>query len=138
MKTATQLRNEEFLRRCIGIFDKDHQEGRISTLPDIIARATAMQPHSHYLSYDTASRRLHRIMRNGLENEIKEDLAREMWAEILEQVKTCMSSTPPKSFDKALSFVLNFCRPSRFYISYDTAKRIISPNRALYLYRTRC
>ncbi|MDE5662297.1 MAG: hypothetical protein K2F91_02665 [Muribaculaceae bacterium] len=128
MKTHITCRNEDFRRRCLEIFEKDFRAGAIQPLESVIDRAIAMQPRSHYLNYDQASRRLHAIERHGLENEVKEELARQMWSELRQQIDRVMELNPKKPFDKALSFVLNFCRPSRFYISRDTARRIIAEN----------
>ena len=138
MKSLIEIRNDDFVRRCFAIYDKDLRSGERHTLESLIDRALASQPHSHYLSYDHASRRLHRIRRDGLANVYKEELAREMWGELNSQVNEVMALHPRKTFDKALTFVLNFMRPSRFYISRDTARRLISPYLSFSLSRNRC
>ncbi|MCM1066090.1 MAG: hypothetical protein NC418_00770 [Muribaculaceae bacterium] len=138
MKKLIQARNEEFKRRCLEIFRRDYDSGTIRPLDSVIERALAMQPRSHYLSFDTASRRLHRIERRGLEAEVHEELARLMWAEVMAQVRQAMERRGTESFDRALSFVLNFCRPSRFYMSFDTARRLLTPHLSYSLTRNRC
>ncbi len=138
MKDLTQARNSEFVRRCVEIFRRDCRSGAVRPLDTVIARALAMQPRAHYLAFDSASRRLHRIERRGLEAEVSEDIARAMWAELRSQVEETMARQRVKSFDKALSFVLNFCRPSRFYMSVDTARRILSPHLSYSLTLNRC
>ncbi len=142
MKTLTESRNHEFLRRCIDLAGAELREGRSIDIDSIIDRVLAMQPRSHYLNYDTASRRLHIIERRGLERAVASKLLRAMWQEIGEQVAATMHSRRCP-FDRALSFVLNFCRPSRFYMTRDTARRILAPHIALTITRiptnkTRC
>lgn len=136
MKSQIENRNQEFRRRCIEIFERDVREGGARPLESVLERALAMQPHSHYLSYDTASRRIHRIHRYGIEKVVKERLAREMWRELVGQIEDVQARFPRKTFDMALTFVLNFYRPSRFYMSLDTARRIVAPNLSYRL--TRC
>lgn len=131
LKTMNDLivkRNEEFRRRCLKIFEDDLLAGRIQPLDTVIDRALAMSPCSHYISYDTAARKLYKIRRRGLENEVKEKLARQMWSEIIAQINEFLQIYPKKSFDAALTFVMNYRRPSRFYISRDAARRILRPN----------
>ncbi len=127
MKNLTRARNSEFIRRCIQIYQRDLKSGITPVLDDIVDRAIAMQPHSHYVAFDSASKRLHAINKRGMENVVNSPLAQQMWSEIAAQVQQTMDSRNCKSFDRALSFVLNFCRPSRFYITRDTARRIALP-----------
>lgn len=133
MKDLILARNGDFRRRCIRIFNSDYNEGAIRPLDSVLERAINTRPLCHYLSYDTASKRLHAIRRHGLTNVVKEKIARQMWAELAGQVSEIMSQHPDKSFEKALSFVLNFCRPSRFHISLDTARRIVAPDVSYHL-----
>ncbi|MCH5221022.1 MAG: hypothetical protein J1F05_01660 [Muribaculaceae bacterium] len=128
MKTMIECRNEEFLRRCAAIFEREYKSGKVLPIDKIIDQVLAMQPRSHYLTYDTAARRLHKIHRLGIENVVKEDIARDMWRELQTQIDEYLAQYPKRSFHKALSFVLNYRRPSRFYISRDSARRIIAPN----------
>lgn len=131
----TENRNREFIRRCIDIFERDCREATVQSLESVLDRALARQPCCHYVGYDLASRKLHLIERRGLENVVKEELAREKWREIRRQVDDVLAQNPRKTFDMALSFVLNFCRPSRFYMSRDTARRLITPHLCYHLSR---
>lgn len=128
MKSPIENRNEEFVRRCVAIFRNDFAEGTVRPLDSIITRALAMQPRSWYISYDTASKRLHAIERHGMDSIVQCHLARCQWEELRKQVDEIIAANPRKTFDAALSFVLNFCRPSRFYISRDTARRLLTPH----------
>ena len=68
MKNLTKNRNAEYARRCIEIFERDYRNGCVRPLDEVLTMALAMQPHSHYLSYDTASRKLHAIERHGIDS----------------------------------------------------------------------
>lgn len=127
MKNLTKCRNAEFARRCIEIFERDYRNGCVRPLDEVLLEALAMQPHSHYLSYDTASRKLHAIERYGIDSLVSTDITKALYAELGEQVARVMRTRRKLGFDRALSFVINFCRPSRFYMSLDTARRIITP-----------
>lgn len=128
MKKLIQLRNEEFVRRCADIFKADLAAGAIRPLDTVIERALNSRPRCHYLDFDTASRRLHCIERHGLEAAVANPLARAMWAELASQVSQVRERRGCGSFCRALTFVLTFMRPSRFYISPDTARRLLTPH----------
>lgn len=127
MKNLTESRNAEFARRCIEIFERDYHNGCVRPLDEVLLAALAMQPHSHYLSYDTASRMLHAIERHGIDSVVSTDITKALYVELGEQVAKVMQTRRTLCFRRALSFVLNFSRPSRFYMSLDTARRIIAP-----------
>lgn len=133
-----QARNEEFLRRCRKMLRDDFEAGTIRPLKEIINTVMHQQPRGHYLNYDTAARRLHLIERRGLEAVVTEELGRRMWAELRAQVDEVMARQKKKSFQKALTFVLSFYRPSRFYMTYDTARRILSPYISYSISLNRC
>ncbi len=128
MKTLIQLRNEDFVRCCIDIFRNDCAMGAIRPLDTVIERALACQPLCHYLDYDSVSAKLHRIGRRGLEAEVSSPLFRAMWQELAEQVAETRQRRGRLNHAQALTFVLTFKRPSRFYISPDTAKRLLRPH----------
>jgi len=48
------------------------------------------------------------------------------WLELYNQVKDVMQGPRHLSFDEALTFVLGFMRPSRFYIDRGRALRILT------------
>lgn len=128
MRNNIQTRNEDFIRRCITIFKSDYAAGAIKPLDSVIERALGSRPHCHYLDYDTASEKLHQIRRLGIDNVVCNPEARAMWTELAAQVDEARQRSPDCSFHKALAFVLNFMRPSRFFITPDTARRILSPH----------
>ena len=127
MKNLTKNRNAEYARRCIEIFERHPRPGGARPPAEVLTLRPAMRPHSHYLSYDTASSKLHAIERHGIDSLVAGENTRALYTELGAQVADVMSKRRKLSFDQALSFVLNFCRPSRFHMSLDTARRIITP-----------
>lgn len=134
--TLTEARNADFRQKCVLLFERDMRQGIVRPLDDVIESALALQPLSHYVNFDLARRHMVEIRRYGISAVFREDNARRQWSEIWMQVQSFLATHPRKSLDDALSFVLNFCRPSRFYISYDTGRRILRP--AITYRLTRC
>ena len=126
MKDSTLIRNREFTRRCIELYKRDISQGAVPTIDNLIDRVTLMQPHAYYIAYDTAAGRIYEIKKYGMEKVVSSAVARKMWQEMIDAVEQTMATRGCMSFDKALSFVLNFRRTSRFYISRDTARRILT------------
>ena len=50
------------------------------------------------------------------------------WIEIHNQVREAMHGPQALPFDKALSYVLCFRRPTRFYIDHERAVRLLRPH----------
>lgn len=132
-KQITQARNDDFLRCCVEIFRKDYAEGRVRPLASIVERALRVRPRSYYITYDCASAKLHRIEREGFDAVVRGGEARGLWLDLAGEVARVRAANPGISFSMALAHALNFCRPRRFYISPDTAMRILAPYRALSL-----
>lgn len=131
--TATKARDAEFIAICLDIIRQHNRSGRDCRLAEVIDLALARRPRCHYVSYDHASRILHVIHRAGLtagENRLQ----RLKWLELYNQVKAAMEGPRRLSFDKALTFVLGFMRPSRFYIERERALRLLRPHISYKLY----
>lgn len=127
MKDMTKTRNSDFVRRCVDLYESEAARGNYPPLDEILFKAIAQRPMAYYVNFDRASRQLHRIERDGLDAVAVNRLSRRMWTEMREQIDEVMRDNPGKRFDSALSYVLNFRRPSRFFINLDTARRIIRP-----------
>ena len=127
MKTATQARDNEFIAICKEIISRNIASGRRSSLVLVIDEAIHRRPRCHYVSYERASRILHYIDACG-STAIRSRLSALKWLELYNQVKETMNGPRGLSFDKALSFVLSFKRPSRFYITHARALRLLRPH----------
>lgn len=126
-RTAIQARDAEFIAICTEIIRRNNKSGRKSVIFNVIDEAIHRRPRCHYVSYDHASRILHIIDRKGIEGTAT-GLRALKWLEIYNQVKESMEGPRHLSFDKALSFVLGFMRPSRFYIDHARAMKLLRPH----------
>lgn len=89
----------------------------------LIERTLATRPPAYFVSYEYASRVLHRI--EGAEpGAVGTSLRTGMWLELADDVRTTMSARN-LSFSKALTFVLAYRRPSRWYISAGHAATLL-------------
>lgn len=133
MKNTTIARNSEFISICLEIIRRDTASGIRPSITAVLTEAIHRQPHCHYASYEHTSRMLHLIERKGIDS-IPRKLQRLKWQEISNQVKEAMDGPRKLPFDKALTFVLGFRRPSRFYFDTAHALRIIRPHIHFRLY----
>lgn len=127
MKEMTKQRNADFVRRCLEIYEHEKSLGKNPELDEVLFRAMASSPKVYYVNFDTASRQLHRIRRHGISVIKGSPGVKKMWSELNTYIEEVLEKEPRKKFDSALSYVLNFRRPSRFYINLDTARKIIRP-----------
>lgn len=125
MPTPTELRNKAFVRTCLDVYVRQMREGRAGGVASIAAEALECRPPAHFVSYDHASRMLHRITREGGGNATNRQT---QWNELYEQVRSQMDAPRCLPFEQALTFVLNYCRPSRYHICLDTAIKILRPH----------
>lgn len=124
MTTTTKARDAEFIAICLDIMRRNARSGRECPLGEVIDEALHRCPRCHYVSYDHASRTLHALERHGAPP-CDSTLQRLKWLELYNQVKECMEGPRALPFGKALSFVLGFMRPSRFYIDPSRAMRLL-------------
>lgn len=128
MPSNTSLRNKDLIARARHIAYKARMEGRSLTL-DALAEATrASQPLHFYQNYDRASQVLHRIERCGINAIVASAENRAMWLDLYMKVEKVLATRPRLNFSQALTHVLVFGRPDRFYLQKDTVRRLISPH----------
>ena len=127
MKNATDERNRDFIDNFLSIARRKKLCGEPTAVGAILAEALARPPRCHYVSYDRAAHILHRIDRFGIEAVVRPGPQRSRWLEIHAQVREAMDGPRRLRFDKALSFVLSFRRPSRFYLEPARAIRLVRP-----------
>lgn len=126
MKPNTTARNRDFIRRCFEIYEANLREGRRLSPGELVRVALHTRPKAHYLAFDSASKTLHRIERQGL-GVFKEPVAQARCAELRSQVDEVRRVRKKLTFAAALSAVINFGRPSRFFMSEERALRILRP-----------
>lgn len=127
MNSHTAERNRNFIELCLSIIRREQRAGKSPGLAAVVSEALAQPPRCHYVAYDRASEVLHRFERSGLDGIASDSLQRSRWLELYAQVRQAMDGPRKLSFDKALSFVLAFRRPSRFYIHPARAIRLLRP-----------
>jgi len=129
--SITNLRNKHIVNFMARQVVKAAKTGRTLTDKELIESVMTARPAMHYVSYEKASRILHLIDREGVENidKLRTSLSvRQKWLEMYCQVKDVMGRRKKCTFGQALTFVLHFCRPSSFYVSEDTVRRLILRN----------
>lgn len=125
MSKLTLLRNAELLSVARQELGLAMRRGQAMSMNRLIELTLAHQPTAHYIDFDTASERLHAIERHGLDAVVRKAEARGQWEELLQQVRDTMAGRRRLTFARALSFVLHFRRPSRFYLSPNAAFKIL-------------
>lgn len=125
---TNRRRNECFLNTCLGIIKAGQQRGETLTARQVVDMALSRRPPCHFASYDHARKVLsHLFVSDTGTLRDNAPMRQHEWLELAMQVKDEIESRH-LPFDKALSFVLNFRRPSRFYISPERAMRILRPH----------
>lgn len=133
MTNVLKARDAEFIAKCKQLIRRRNLAGEKVNLYDVINEVVNSRPRCHYANYDTASRILHAIERGGADCAGR-GLQRLKWIELYNQVRETIDGPRRLTFDKALSFVLSFRRPSRFYIDPIRAARILRPHiRVMYM-----
>ncbi|MBQ7689588.1 MAG: hypothetical protein IJT30_00100 [Muribaculaceae bacterium] len=82
-------------------------------------------PHYH-VSYERAYKVVRRLLADGTEPPIRESLQLEMWREIARRVAALTAGTRV-SVAKALEFVLEYGRASRFFVTERYARETLVP-----------
>ncbi len=126
MKSSTKMRNADLVANARRLLAFATRRGKTMNISQLLVAALSRQPKMHYVDFDTASRKLHAIERRGLEAVVRTTLARQQWSELRDQVAEAMSTRRHLSFVQALTFVLHFRRPSRFYIAPNSAFKILN------------
>ncbi len=118
-------RNNDFRRRCLEVYGEMERMGRRPTLREVVVKAIATPAPSFYVSSEYAYNKLLRILHCG---ELPDPSTPRgcMWMEIAALVQS-EQLRRGGSMARALGHVLNFRRPSCFYISTREGMRIASP-----------
>ena len=126
MKKSTMMRNADLVLCARQVLSLSVSRKQVLNLSQLIEATLSRRPKMHYIDYDRASRVLHAIDVRGLDAVVKGKMARMYWTELRDQVAEAMSSRRNLNFARALTFVLSFRRPSRFYITPNAAFKILS------------
>lgn len=123
MDSLIQARNRAFVKQALAILGRHLAAGERLTRAELIAKTLACQPPCYYASHDRVSQALRILGPHPMSAPTSE--RRAMWLEIHHRVAELMNGPRHLRRHQAISFVLNFTRPSRFFISERTADRIL-------------
>ncbi len=136
MKTNHTLRrNEAFVACALRILSVYNSCGRHIDREKLLREALASQPPSYFVDFDRASGVLRTLM--GRPVPAKPSMRQRMWLEMLQQVRNVMA-TRNLPFHKSLAFVLNYRRPSRYWLARATAERLLRGHIATGQHLVRC
>lgn len=116
------LRDNDFRQRCLQIFRRHELDGRTPTLRDVVATAIDSPAPCYYVSHIYAYDKLSRFRHSGRPPQGNAPRDR-MWREIAAAVDAERAALGI-SYSAALANVLNFRRPSSFFISLSEGLRI--------------
>ncbi|MDE6464521.1 MAG: hypothetical protein K2L16_07815 [Muribaculaceae bacterium] len=125
MKTSTQHaeRDAAFVRSAMSILGAHMARGERLSRRELIAKALASRPPYFYVEADRAVDVFNFFRHRPWPS--APTLRQQMWMEFCTMVREEMEGPRRLKLSKAVAFVLNFRRPSRFYISEQIAQRLI-------------
>ena len=123
----TAKRNHEIVCHAKRISRKAAEEGRLLSLDALIAELMHVRPSSFYVDYDRAMRVLNMIERKGIEALSDRNQTRDKWQDLHTQVVQMMKVRTRLDFGQAVTQVITFGRPMRFYLGRDAIRKIIAP-----------
>ncbi len=124
-KTLTQLRDEDFIQ-CLRYVVSEHPSASPDVLIDL---AIASQPRRYYLTYNSVNTVLPKLRKKGLPRRPSSYSGKqsyERWIDINNAVCRYMALTKHSTVADAITHVLNFERPSRFFIPRRRAVEIFN------------
>ncbi len=121
--TLHQERNASFVRTAMNILADHMARHERITRKELILKAIAMRPPYYYVDADRAADVLNYLRCHKWPEH--PSLRQQMWMEFYNQVKEEMEGPRHLKLTKAVSFVLNFRRPSRYYITPEQAGRLL-------------
>lgn len=130
MNDSATARNRAFVKRCLELIERRNRNNAPVEIREIVAEAIASPPPCHFAGYKLASHNICRLvqrMRKHPDTQRASNLRQQCWFEMAQQVMAEMDGPRKLTFAKALSFVLNFRRPSRYYLTEERALRLLRP-----------
>ena len=128
MNNINTLKNRELATLAQRIVRRAVAEKRPVSYSSLCDEILATRPMHFYVSYDRASKILHRIERTGVENIALSGSSRGMWIDLYGQVRNIMEARPRLNFSQALTQALYFARPMRLYMTKDALYRLLKKN----------
>lgn len=125
--TLTDLRDADFVRCCGALINKMKRQGKSFTPREIVRLALAERPDGFYVSYESA---LHHVRRGcgPASTDSSQHVRRGLWHDLCTCVERRMNARPGRCISEAVSHVLGYQRPGRFYMSERLAMAIFARN----------
>lgn len=123
----TIQRDADFTSKLEEIASSLRRRGIRPTPDEVIDAALMSRPRQYYLSFGYIVRRLNALRNCGFfvsPHKAPAGSPRAMWYEIDSKVRAYRQRHRRSTTEEAVSHLLNFCSPDRFYISRATARRI--------------
>lgn len=127
MNEYTQARHADLVKRAKNIHLKAHSEGRRLSINQLAELTLASRPTSFFQSYARAVQMMHRY-RAGKKLHIKSQNTIDYWDDMYAQVLETLEKRSKLKFEQAVMHVIMFCRPMRYYICADRARRLLRPH----------
>ncbi|MDE6310521.1 MAG: hypothetical protein K2L96_01725 [Muribaculaceae bacterium] len=118
-KTETMRRNDAYIAAFERLLDTEGGAGTYEELRELSARVLEMRPPRYFVSQQRAQD-VYKAHRCG------HKLRPGLWEEFCEEVDRELNARPWLKAERAINFVLCFKRPSRYYMSRETAWRLIA------------
>ena len=126
-KTLTQLRDDDFANSLRSVARSYGNTSDRVTPETIIAEALASRPQRYYLTFRTISVTLPRLRNSGAlktNGRSQRSATIEQWRDINDAVSRYMALHRRATLADAITHVINFSRPSRFFISEKKAQEL--------------
>lgn len=124
MQTQIELRNRAFVKQAMAILARHLQAGERLTRRQLVEKALASRPPSYFMEQDQVALVLGIL--DGKPDFRPSTERQAMWLELKKKVADLTDGPRRLRRCQAISFVLNFTRPSRFFISPKTADRLLA------------
>lgn len=122
-KTLSQLRDADFAKRLKESLQRYRTMAVRPTSTQIIEDALAARPQRFYLDYRTIEGRINRLRRESFGgNGKKLSPCQQQWAEISAAINRFLARNKRATMSDAINHVVNYVRPSRFFISERKAQ----------------
>ena len=124
-KTLSQLRDADFADSLKASLKRYHDRNERPTSTQIINDALAMRPRRYYLSYRTVENTINHISNEPSRRQARHTASRQQWDELSRAVFRYLARHKDATTAEAVNHVINFERPSRFFISERKARELL-------------
>lgn len=126
-KTLSQLRDADFMKNLKASLKRFHDRSERPSGSQIIADALKSRPERYYFSYRTVESHIRRMRKNRFDPvHSRLTAARSEWVEIHAAVDRYLARHKKAPISEAIDYVVNFARPSRFFISDRKARQLFN------------